>query len=63
MNEPRDISRREFVAGATAAVAVSAAGPTVGASATDSATTLTDLSAVEAIARMTRGEVTAERYA
>jgi mandelamide amidase len=63
MNEPRDISRREFVAGATAAVAVSAAGPTVGASSRDSATTLTDLSAVEAVGRMTRGEMTAERYA
>jgi Asp-tRNA(Asn)/Glu-tRNA(Gln) amidotransferase A subunit family amidase len=63
MNEPRDISRRTFVAGATAAVAVSAAGPSVGASSTDSATTLTDLSAVEAVARMTRGDLTAERYA
>jgi indoleacetamide hydrolase len=63
MNEPPDLSRREFVAGATAAVAVSAAGPGVGASSTDSATTLTDLSAVEAVARMTRGDLTAERYA
>jgi mandelamide amidase len=63
MNEPRDISRREFVAGATAAVAMSAAGTTVGAGTTGSNTALTDLSAVEAVARMTRGELTAERYA
>jgi mandelamide amidase len=60
MNEPRDISRRDFVAGATAAVAVSAAGASAGASA---GAALTDLGAVEAIARMSRGELSVERYA
>jgi Asp-tRNA(Asn)/Glu-tRNA(Gln) amidotransferase A subunit family amidase len=60
MNEPRDISRREFVAGATAAVAVSAAGTSTGAT---TAARLTDLTAVEAVARMTRGELSAESYA
>jgi indoleacetamide hydrolase len=60
MNEPRDISRREFVAGATAAVATLGAGASAGAGA---GAPLTDLTAVEAIARMTRGELSAERYA
>ena len=63
MKEPRDISRRDFVAGATAAVALSAAGNRAGADTAGPASALTALSAVEAVARMTRGELSAERYA
>lgn len=63
MNEPSDISRREFVAGATAAVAVSAAATSLGAGTDSPNAALTELGAVEAIARMTRGELSAERYA
>jgi Asp-tRNA(Asn)/Glu-tRNA(Gln) amidotransferase A subunit family amidase len=63
MSEPRDLSRREFVAGATAAVAVSAAGASVGAGTDSLNAALTDLSALEAVGRMTRGELSVERYA
>lgn len=64
MNGPSDPSRREFVAGATAAVALGAAA--AGTSPAVSAATnemLTDLGAVEAVGRMTRGELSAEEYA
>jgi Asp-tRNA(Asn)/Glu-tRNA(Gln) amidotransferase A subunit family amidase len=63
MTEPRDFSRREFVAGATAAVAVSASGASLAAGIASPASPLTELGAVEAIARMTRGEMSAESYA
>jgi indoleacetamide hydrolase len=57
-----DLSRREFVAGATAAVVMSANAGTPGLGG-PGATSLTDLDAVEAIARMRRGELTSEQYA
>jgi Asp-tRNA(Asn)/Glu-tRNA(Gln) amidotransferase A subunit family amidase len=69
MKKPRDISRRDFVTGASAAIAVSAAGTSAAAEAprpaapASAAISLTDLSAVEAVARMTRGEMSAELYA
>jgi indoleacetamide hydrolase len=66
---PRDVSRRTFVLGTAAAMAVSAAGaksPTVasvnGAS-TDGDADLCNLSAVEAVAHMSQGSLTSERYA
>ncbi|MFI4889340.1 MAG: indoleacetamide hydrolase [Steroidobacterales bacterium] len=68
MNGPHDMSRRDFVAGATATVALSAAGLPAGAAGAAArpeagGAALTELGAVEAIARMTRGELSAERYA
>jgi indoleacetamide hydrolase len=64
MSEPRDSSRRDFVVGASAVVAL-------GAGALDApaahrlavATALTDLSATEAVAQMTSGELSCEQYA
>ena len=64
MSDTHDPSRREFVAGATAAVALGAAAAGTGGPARAAASTpLTDLGAVEAIGRMTRGEISAEHYA
>src|SRR3984957_18179209 len=67
MPEPPDISRRAFVLGTTATVAVSAArGGAAGAGAPAAtraeATGLLDLSAVEAVAQMSQGALTSERY-
>lgn len=74
MIDPTDISRRAFVMGAGATVAVSATAvsnvatavtASASAAATASAETqaLANLSAVEAVSRMARGELAAERYA
>ena len=64
MSETRDLTRREFVAGAAAAVALSAAGCSAGSGrATPPGSALTDLSAVEAVARMSRGDLSCEEYA
>jgi Asp-tRNA(Asn)/Glu-tRNA(Gln) amidotransferase A subunit family amidase len=60
VSEPPDISRRTFVLGTTATVAISAAGAKTPA---DGATDLCDLSAVEAVAHMSQGALTSERYA
>ncbi len=61
MTDPLDISRREFVVGATATVAVSAAGGTRGASIPESG--LTALDAVAALSHIRHGDITAEAYA
>lgn len=70
MRDPRELSRRSFVVGASATVAIGAraarpatlpAAPSDQDSAKPS--TLIDLGAVEAVAQMARGELTAERYA
>jgi Asp-tRNA(Asn)/Glu-tRNA(Gln) amidotransferase A subunit family amidase len=69
VSEPRDVSRRTFVLGAAAATAVSAAGAKTWAVASvNGATTggdadLCNLSAVEAVAHMSQGSLTSERYA
>jgi indoleacetamide hydrolase len=60
MSDPQDLSRRSFVFGASATVAMGAA-PTVPADA--EAVRLVNLSAEEAVAQMARGELSAERYA
>ena len=64
MSERHDCARRRVLRGAAAIAAVSAlrrfASPARAASRT---MRLTDLSAAEAVARMSRGEITAERYA
>jgi mandelamide amidase len=65
MNHPNELTRRDFVAVGAAVVAGAAAGcrparptpPPLGAA------ELAELSAVDAVAAMTKGEVTAERYA
>src|SRR5580704_10820693 len=69
MSEPRDISRRSFVLGTAATVAMSAAGakttavtPVNGATA-DEGADLCNLGAAEAVAHMSQGALTAERYA
>ena len=59
MSEPGDISRRAFVLGTTATVAMSAAGAKSSAGSSD----LGDLGAVEAVAQMSQGSLTSERYA
>jgi Asp-tRNA(Asn)/Glu-tRNA(Gln) amidotransferase A subunit family amidase len=69
VSEPRDASRRTFVLGTAAAMAVSAAGAkTPGAAPVNGATAdgdadLCNLSAVEAVAHMSQGSLTSERYA
>ena len=60
MSESPDMSRRTFVLGTTATVAISAAGATGSAS---GGTDLCNLSAVAAVAHMSQGALTAERYA
>jgi mandelamide amidase len=59
VSEPPDISRRTFVLGTTATVAMAAAGAKTAADDTD----LSNLSAVEAVAHMSQGALTSERYA
>jgi mandelamide amidase len=64
MTESRDLSRRHFVIGASATVAMTAAPVSfTNISPDDDSAHLLDLSAGEAVARMSRGEITAERYA
>jgi indoleacetamide hydrolase len=58
VSEPPEISRRAFVLGTTATVAMSAAGAGV-----DDTGELCDLSAAAAVAHMSQGSLTAERYA
>jgi Asp-tRNA(Asn)/Glu-tRNA(Gln) amidotransferase A subunit family amidase len=58
VSEPPEISRRTFVLGTTATVAMSAAGAGV-----DDTGELCDLSAAAAVAHMSQGSLTAERYA
>jgi Asp-tRNA(Asn)/Glu-tRNA(Gln) amidotransferase A subunit family amidase len=69
VSEPRDVSRRKFVLGTAAAMAVSAAGAespaatSVNGATTDRDADLCNLSAVEAVAHMSQGSLTSERYA
>jgi mandelamide amidase len=65
VSEPPDISRRTFVLGTTATVAMSAAGARTESNSVKapSDTDLCNLSAVEAVAHMSRGALTSERYA
>lgn len=64
MSESRDISRRTFVLGASATLAMTAApGAFAGSSGSDETASLLNLSATDAVARMSRGEFTVERYA
>jgi indoleacetamide hydrolase len=58
VSEPPEISRRTFVLGTTATVAMSAAGAGV-----DDTGELCDLSAAAAVAHMSQGSLNAERYA
>jgi Asp-tRNA(Asn)/Glu-tRNA(Gln) amidotransferase A subunit family amidase len=58
VSEPPEISRRTFVLGTTATVAMSAAGAGV-----DDTGELCDLSAAAAVAHMSQGSLTTERYA
>jgi Asp-tRNA(Asn)/Glu-tRNA(Gln) amidotransferase A subunit family amidase len=63
MTEAHNLSRRAFVLGTTATVAMSAA---AGATTSDSShlpAPLHELSATEAVTHMSRGDLTAERYA
>ena len=68
MTQARGLSRREFVAIAATSVAAAATG-CIGQKSTDQkayqgvTNELLELSAVEAVARLKRGEMTAERYA
>ena len=65
MSEPPDISRRTFVLGTTATVAMSAAGARTESDSVKapSDADLCNLSAVEAVAHMSKGALTSERYA
>src|SRR5450755_787631 len=64
MSDSRDVSRQTFVLGASAVVAMTATPATfAGSLPDDDAAQLLKLSAGEAVARMSRGEITAERYA
>jgi len=58
----RDLSRREFVLGATAAMAMTGAHGATPAKDQPEAARLLELSATDAVARMSQGEITAERY-
>jgi indoleacetamide hydrolase len=63
MLKSRDLSRRTFVLGASAAVAMATTRRAFANAAADEATAgLLNLSAGEAVARMSRGEITVERY-
>lgn len=62
MAELPALSRRSFVLGASAALAVTQV-PPVGSAAPAPAGTLPELSAVEAVGAMSRGEITVEAYA
>jgi len=62
--DPPDNSRRNFLLGSTAAVAMGTANVRATASAAQAESAgLIELSATEAVTRMTRGELTCERYA
>jgi Asp-tRNA(Asn)/Glu-tRNA(Gln) amidotransferase A subunit family amidase len=65
MPDSRDLSRRSFVLGASATVAMSAAPSSFagGSSPDHQSARLLKLSAGEAVDRISRGEITAERYA
>jgi len=65
VSEPPDISRRTFVLGTTATVAMSAAGARTESDSVKapSDADLCNLSAVDAVAHMSRGALTSERYA
>ena len=63
MSDSRDLSRRTFVLGATAAVAMTTTPVTFAGSPPADDAALLKLGAGEAVARMSRGEITAERYA
>jgi len=79
VSEPAEISRRTFVLGTTATVAISAAGTAAPVASTTGATAagtkaapavteaetdaLLDLGAADAVARMAQGALTSERYA
>jgi indoleacetamide hydrolase len=63
MPASHDPSRRSFVLGASATVAMSAAPATFAGSPDDASSRLQKLSAGEAVQRMSRGELSAERYA
>jgi indoleacetamide hydrolase len=65
VSEPPDISRRTFVLGTTATVAMSAAGARTESDSVKapSDADLCNLSAVEAVAHMSQGALTSERYA
>jgi len=65
VSEPPDISRRTFVLGTTATVAMSAAGARTESDSVKapSDADLCNLSAVEAVAHMSKGALTSERYA
>jgi mandelamide amidase len=63
-SDPHDLSRRSFVIGASATMAMTAVPAAFSATAPGSASSpLLDLSAVDAVARISRGEMTAEHYA
>ena len=63
-SDPHDLSRRSFVIGASATMAITAAPAAFSTPAPASAASpLLDLSAVDAVARISRGEMTAEAYA
>ena len=67
MSNTRTVSRRAFLVGASAAVAVTRIPEAIGAAAaagsSASLVDLVDLGAVEAVGAMSRGEISAERYA
>jgi len=65
VSEPPDISRRTFVLGTTATVAMSAAGARTESDSVKAPTDadLCNLGAVEAVAHMSKGALTSERYA
>jgi len=65
VSEPPEISRRTFVLGTTATVAMSAAGARTESDSVKAPTDadLCNLSAVEAVAHMSKGALTSERYA
>ena len=61
VSEPSDFARRDFVLGTSASLAVLAAGAVRAGASGDSA--LLNLSAVDAVAHMSNGSLSAERYA
>jgi hypothetical protein len=63
VSDSQDLSRRSFMLGASATIAMRAVATASVSAADRGATPLADLGAVEAVARMARGELSAERYA
>jgi Asp-tRNA(Asn)/Glu-tRNA(Gln) amidotransferase A subunit family amidase len=61
--DPQEVSRRSFMLGASATVALSAAATLPALPGDAEAAELINLSAGEAVARMSRGELSVERYA